>query len=204
MLTYHAPTPSDKTSSFWLAVAVHYAQRVQAHHRYYRRGLVPGAARQAMLKRLWWCCVLRDKIMALGLRRPLHIQSADCDLDLDLDLDQEDNSLNEGDFCDEILHSNVYDRPTKQVMVQLVIALCELMGPLHSILTMIDPVRGLGSGTGAGAADNGQPSLPELRRCLARLDQWYQKAVARFQIPMHLCGVHESLILFTKMIYIYY
>ncbi|EFX06482.1 c6 zinc finger domain containing protein [Grosmannia clavigera kw1407] len=185
MLTYQAPTPNDKTSSFWLAVAVHYAQRAQAH----RYLASTSAARQAVLKRLWWCCILRDKIMALGLRRPLHIQSSDFDFD--------HNSLNEGDFCDEILHSDVYDRPTKQVMVQLIIALCELMGPLHSILTMIDPMKGMG-------ADSNQPTLQELKCCLARLDLWYQKAVARFQIPMHICGVNESLILFTKMIYIYY
>lgn len=36
--------------------------------------------RQGLWKRVWWSCYMRDRLIALGMRRPLRIKNEDCDV----------------------------------------------------------------------------------------------------------------------------
>ncbi|KAI0136168.1 hypothetical protein BJ170DRAFT_677048 [Xylariales sp. AK1849] len=62
MLTYHVPDINDRTGALWLDTAIHFARSAQADH---YSELEESFPEKATLKRLWWCCVLRDRIMAL-------------------------------------------------------------------------------------------------------------------------------------------
>lgn len=190
MLTYHTSSPTSseqkQAKTFWLNTAIHYAKSAGAH---LYSHLSEDTRDRNVLKRLWWCCILRDRIMALGLRGQLHIKPAE------IDVSQE--GLVEEDFSDEIRDPAVYDAVTKQALVQLVTLLCELAVALDDILQVLYPevpVR----------RDEERPSLAEMRSWSARLDRWYEKASAKFSTATAAPTVNKSLVLYTNMIYIYY
>lgn len=185
MLTYQTPSANDKVNTYWLSTAIHFARSARADHY-----TVMEAADGSVLKRLWWSCILRDRIMALGLHRPLFIRPADFDFTL--------AGLTEADFADEIRNSKVYNAPTKRILVQLAVSLCELGLVLNDILDIIYPLKV------ASTLNCSQQSQKTLHSALASLNRWYEKTVAKFLIPTHIFGAHRSLILFTNMVYIYY
>ncbi|TPX13018.1 uncharacterized protein E0L32_006663 [Thyridium curvatum] len=216
MLTYHAPTTNASISTYWLSTAVHFARSARADtfdtFASSTGDGTPAGNAQAqrtatILKRLWWCCIMRDRIMSLGLRRPLHIGAADVDADLP--------GFAERDFADEVRGSLVYGPATKQILVQVAVSFSELCPVLNDALAILYPTR-------AGAAlDNPSRSRRVAMDCLARLDRWHGKTLAKFQVPRHsnlfggpgggVGGIgggahhqHESLTLFTNMMYIYH
>ncbi|KAJ4322143.1 hypothetical protein N0V84_004978 [Fusarium piperis] len=169
MLTFYAVTIDDATNSYWLSTAIHYA-RMGGADQYQTKG--PGTERKATLKRLWWCCILRDRIMALGHRRPLQIRPTDFDFS--------QPGLLEDDIEDEIHGSRVYDPETKTVLLRLVASLCELVVAMNGILELCYPLR-----PGPESNRNGCSSQ-ELRDSFSRLDEWHQSAVAKLQISARL------------------
>ncbi|KAJ9131606.1 C6 zinc finger domain containing protein [Pleurostoma richardsiae] len=189
MLTYHALSNDDKTNTYWLSTAVHFARNAGADQ--YAAVDDTLQRKRSSLKRLWWCCILRDRIMALGLRRSLHIRSTEFDFS--------QTGLTESDFQDEIRGSMVYNPATKQVLAQLAVSFCELAVALNDSLTFLYPVGGTN-------ARSGDPRQTEryLEACSAGLHHWYEKTVAKFHIPTQMVGIHDALILFTDMLYIYY
>ncbi|ERS97471.1 hypothetical protein HMPREF1624_05639 [Sporothrix schenckii ATCC 58251] len=42
----------------------------------------PSAQDARLWKRIWWACLLRDRLISLGTRRPMHINSRDCNVPL--------------------------------------------------------------------------------------------------------------------------
>ncbi|TFB00506.1 hypothetical protein CCMA1212_007793 [Trichoderma ghanense] len=190
MLTYHSPTTSDTTNTYWMVNAVHYARcaRADQYHT-----LSDGNPRKLHLKRLWWACILRDRILSLSLRRPLNIGCDEFDFSL--------SGLSLADFADEIEVSTVYDRPTKQILAHMMAAFCELIIPLNKALTILHPAAGPKTVT---SETDIQKETDACAETLRLLDVWYQKTRERFEIYTPSIGVHKSLTMFTKMTFIYY
>jgi hypothetical protein len=71
LMTYFTP-PNDTTAhTYWLRIAIQSAKDLSAHD---SRGHIGLEQRRVdSLKRLWWCCIVRDRTLCLGLRRPLQI-----------------------------------------------------------------------------------------------------------------------------------
>lgn len=187
MLTYHAPTVYDRTNSYWLSTAIHFARMCGADM-YESQGL--GFECKATLKRLWWCCILRDRIMALGLRRPLQIKPTDFDFSKP--------GLLEDDIKDEIYNSKVYDPATKRVLVRLAASLCELAVAMNDILMFCYTPRPDAESRPLHFSSHDLPDT------LATIDKWHQAARDKLQVPAGLAQVHGSLTLFVNVIYIYY
>lgn len=185
MLTYHSPTIFDKTNSYWLSTAIHFARQAGAD----RCGATGGSRKgQAALKRLWWCCILRDRIMALSLWRPVQISLTDLDFD--------SLGLLEDDVRQEIRGSAVYDPTTKRILAELVGCLCELSVVLNDILMICY--------TTTPDANDPSRTLSRLKDSVSRLNEWHDTVVPKLQVPTEVPGGHESLTLFTNAIYIYY
>ncbi|KAK1249369.1 hypothetical protein MKX07_002885 [Trichoderma sp. CBMAI-0711] len=190
MLTYHSPTTSDTTNTYWMVNAIHYARcaRADQYHT-----LSDDNPRKPHLKRLWWGCILRDRILSLSLRRPLNIGCDEFDFSLP--------GLSLADFADEIEVSTVYDRPTKQILAHMMAAFCELIIPLNKALTILHPAAGPKTVT---LETDIQKETDACAETLRLLDVWYQKTRERFEISTPSIGVHKSLTMFTKMTFIYY
>ncbi|KAL7783857.1 hypothetical protein V8C37DRAFT_396688 [Trichoderma ceciliae] len=190
MLTYYSPAPSDTTNTYWMVNAVHFARCARADQYY---TLSDDNPTKLNLKRLWWTCILRDRVMSLSLRRPLNIGCDEFDFSLP--------GLNPADFSDELGVSTVYDRPTRQILAHMMSAFCELVIPLNKALALLYPAAGpkmMASETGI------QKDSDSCVETLRLLDVWYRKTSERFEISTPSIGVHKSLTLFTKMTFIYY
>lgn len=200
MLTYYAPNMKDRTNSFWMSTAIHFARNANAHRYYdlddpknaFKVDTKPSVTFQHrnVLKRLWWCCILRDKVMSLGMRRPMLIGPADFDVSRP--------GFNEHDASDEIPGSAVYTPATKRVISQVFAALCELAGILTGVLDVCYPASGT-------RPRSDRPAAVVAQDHVAKLDAWYEAAAAQFQASIARIGsVDDQLVLVTNAAYIYY
>ena len=185
LLTYQSSSIKDRTNSYWLNVAIHFARSANAH-RYF--DLPSNQARQrTVLKRLWWCCVWRDKVVSLGLRRPTHIHPADFDVTR--------SGLDEQDTCEEFTSSIVFTPASKRAISHVFARLCELAGILTGMLDICYPASG-------ESLHVGKASMAQ--EYVVKLDAWYERSAAQFKDSIERAENEEFLSLFTNAAYIYY
>lgn len=78
-MTYWYETPDDQKDTWhWMGVAVSLAHTIGLHRDPRTTG--EPLRRQRLRKLLWWCCFMRDRMIALGMRRPKRIRSEDADV----------------------------------------------------------------------------------------------------------------------------
>ncbi|KAL4779227.1 fungal-specific transcription factor domain-containing protein [Aspergillus varians] len=135
LLTFYT-TESEhcKTNSHWLRLAILYAKKEQAHvyHRLPQSGL-PSGRKMSDLKRLWWSCMIRDRIISLGVRRPLQITPDEFDLP--------QLGLSFQDLEDECFHSEVYTPDAKIALCRVLASLCHLAIAVTDLAMLVYPTR---------------------------------------------------------------
>lgn len=62
-------------NTYWMGQAVMHGKSMNAHQRNFKQGESSDFCRQ--LDRLWDCCVVRDRILAFGLNRSMHIDDSE-------------------------------------------------------------------------------------------------------------------------------
>ncbi|KAL7895565.1 hypothetical protein HDV63DRAFT_381750 [Trichoderma sp. SZMC 28014] len=76
--------PQDHTGAwYWTGIAISLAQNIGLHRSSLLRGRAkkpPSAARESLMRRIWWACVVRDRWVSLARGRPMRIHSEDCDV----------------------------------------------------------------------------------------------------------------------------
>ncbi|KAG9255364.1 fungal-specific transcription factor domain-containing protein [Emericellopsis atlantica] len=96
LMSYWYETPDDQKDTWhWMGVAISLAHTIGLHRN-------PGATtmsirKQKLWKRIWWSCFMRDRLIALGMRRPTRIKDEDFDVPM----------LEESDFEIQPLADNV-------------------------------------------------------------------------------------------------
>lgn len=84
LMTYWYETPEDhKDTWHWMGRAIDHAYTLALHRD--PKGM---DADHKLRKRVWWSCFMRDRLIALGMRRPTRVKDEDCDVPM----------LVEGDF----------------------------------------------------------------------------------------------------------
>lgn len=79
LMTYWYETPDDQKDTWhWMGVSLSLAHTIGLHRD-------PGNSRmdlrrQHMWKRIWWSTYTRDRLIALGMRRPMRVKDDDCDV----------------------------------------------------------------------------------------------------------------------------
>lgn len=79
LMSYWYETPDDQKDTWhWMGVAISLAHTIGLHRN-------PTAASMSMRKqkhwkRIWWSCFMRDRMVALGMRRPTRIKDEDFDV----------------------------------------------------------------------------------------------------------------------------
>ncbi|KAJ9640575.1 hypothetical protein H2204_003203 [Knufia peltigerae] len=165
LLSYHTSPGSMRSNSYWMTLAIHCAREARADD-YQCVGNSP--ERRRTLKRLWWSCILRDRTVSLGVRRPLLITSDDFDFSLP--------PLTMEDFENDIGRSRVVDTKGQRALIRIVVHRCKLSLALTDLLMLAYPRKA--------------PFVPEceaqVRRCLARLElsralleNWYRHEAER-------------------------
>lgn len=144
-------------------------------------------------KRLWWCCVIRDRIIALASHSPLLITMDQFDHDTA-------TPLTADDFEDEISASEVYEPNVKRLLVELFLLQSQLAAVLSQTIVTVSQLRGPSTRTSNPFA----VAQALISRCKTALDLWFKEAATKFPIPAGLTDVHRHVILHTNLMYIYY
>ncbi|KAL5041110.1 fungal-specific transcription factor domain-containing protein [Aspergillus fruticulosus] len=168
------PQIENPINSLWLSIAIQHARSMGAHR------LTPqeetGTATELShdwleLKRLWWACLVRDRLLALGYRRPLQISEDKLEADLAI--------ISSEEVCGNLAQSEVHPSPVRRALLIVFLAFCRLCIPLTRILRLTD---------GQELANRGS-SLQEAEECVDALRCWLEHANAELEaLPPHLRG----------------
>lgn len=181
-----------KPNTPWLSIAIHYARDSEAH-KYHKFGA--DSESHAVLKRLWWCCIIRDRLFSLGMRRGIQITAAQFDITHSVQLGYRD-------LASEIHRSKVHDCVTKIKLTEILEFLVELCIILTDILELAYPI--------ADCVNNARDKheiLRRLRSSQMRLRNWHEKAakhLPRSVISFGKAAEHDSVILYGNLVYMYY
>ncbi|PHH69643.1 hypothetical protein CDD80_6602 [Ophiocordyceps camponoti-rufipedis] len=131
LMTYWYETPDDQKDTWhWMGVAVSLAHTIGLHRDPARTAMAPG--RQRLWKRVWWSCVMRDRLVALGMRRPTRIKDEDFDVPMlaESDFDHVGPGSGPGPAPEAVFAAGgcpaVADAATRRELAQLCVAKAEL------------------------------------------------------------------------------
>lgn len=92
LMTYWYETPDDQKDTWhWMGVAISLAHTIGLHRNPVATGMEN--SKKKLWKRVWWSCFMRDRLVALGMRRPTRIQDEEFDVPM----------LEESDFEIQVL-----------------------------------------------------------------------------------------------------
>ena len=96
LMTYWYETPDDQKDTWhWMGVAISVAHTIGLHRNPANTTMPP--RKKNLWKRIWWSCFMRDRLVALGMRRPTRIKDEDFDVPM----------LEESDFDIEPLSEEI-------------------------------------------------------------------------------------------------
>lgn len=114
---------------------------------------------QNTLKRLWWCCIICDRVFPLSSRRDIKITKSNFDFGGSPVLDS-------SDMADETYGSEVYDPTTKALLAEVLQKFVELCVGLTDVLTVTSVLHNHPAWESTINADKLNSSKEELQ-------QWY-------------------------------
>ncbi|KAH0496009.1 hypothetical protein TgHK011_009530 [Trichoderma gracile] len=186
------PGPS-KENSQWLSKAIGHAKSLRAHHLTSNTGRdklpdIPPQTRIS-LRRLWWCCYIRDRIIALGLRRTLRIP-------------EEYPALEISDFEDEIHRSRVYKAESKRRFFDIFMQISKLCVVVTNLLKLCAvSEHGLECETNMGVTARDDA----VAKCTAQLQRWYDSARQQFPDDAEQPGIRPHFVIIqTNLMFTYY
>lgn len=178
-----------KGNSVWLMTAVRYATAARANS---LADFPPGA--RTLWKRLWWCCIVRDRIISLSSRRPLRITRQIFDPTTAPRLTRED-------LEESVNHAIVHDKPTSERLVGLCLFQIGLVVTLSDVLDVTYPPD--------GSLVPHITSLQDFADRLFRIEQSRESLKTWFlqlQSPEthHAASSHQSIFLFDQVLRLSY
>ncbi|KAL1857465.1 hypothetical protein Daus18300_010329 [Diaporthe australafricana] len=219
LLSSWSPNPSGnntRISSSWLSTSIQQA-KIAGAHRYssLHQTQWPESQRsqvlkhQNALKRLWWCIILRDRILSLSFRTCIQVTRVHFDFDAEAH-----TPLGFGDLSSEIERSRVYNSGTKRSLIEILAYHFQLVVALTDLLVLVWPLDEVPQ----WARRHGEEEAVNIERCKGQLRSWYQRSTARFPMPGD--GIlatpsatgggrgaefhHESVVLYTDLMYLTY
>ncbi|KIA75425.1 hypothetical protein HK57_00069 [Aspergillus ustus] len=126
LLTYYGSDFDVDANSQWLRIAIREANLVRASHLIPERTV--NEADRSAFRRVWWCCLIRDRIISLGMRRPLQMVGEESG--------PYPPMLTMDDMNDEIFSSVIYSYETKAALFELLTSLCHFATAVTELATI--------------------------------------------------------------------
>ncbi|KAK0387795.1 hypothetical protein NLU13_4040 [Sarocladium strictum] len=198
LLSLRSTIDDQSLNSAWLTRAIQYAKQAGAH-RYYDSTL-PATRSMLEKKKLWWSCILRDRMIAVGVRRSIQITPDDFDFD--------QGCLEVDDFVEEQGKSQVYQPTTQMTLTRIIIAQCELA--VAQTPALMAAYANLDQGRGAEASSASQlvTLMTQIERAKTELDIWARRF--KTKLLAHVGAANQpkdpsnSVTLFADMTLIHY
>lgn len=201
-----------KPNSTWLSLAIQHARSINADR---CTTSTPTASTTAgttmssqpqklqnMLRRLWWSCIIRDRLGSLCTRRSINITRDRFDFDAV-------TPLGFADLEDEVHRSSVYNAATKRSLARLLTHYIQFCIVLTDVLTLVFPFE--------NAQQSRITPKPEdeakIEECKLLLERWHERTSIYFPVFGGAMGnhslnedkaPHKSVVLNTNNLYIYY
>lgn len=196
---------ASKLNTTWLRVAIEQAKNAGAHQRVSSQQ--DSSKRQissrehSLLRRLWFCCIVRDRLLSFGLRRNVQISNDDHELD---DLEP----FTAAELSNEIQRSKVYFPDVKERLVMVFTQLTEMCCLMTNVGSLIFPFDKSDQWDKVASKED----LAQVRSSKLALQQWYTRASRLFWFwaePNHSVSLyHQDLrnatTLFVSLLFIYY
>ncbi|KAF5650035.1 cutinase transcription factor 1 beta [Fusarium sp. NRRL 52700] len=203
LLTYWCPTfrsGPGKANSRWLRIAIQHAKSCDADSydspSYGLHISQQDVKRRNVLKRIWWCCIIRDRIMPLCVRRNIQITSAHFDF-------ANCSPLCYDDLVDELESSRVYNIATKHKLILTLERLTELCVTLTDVLGLVYPTETLPI-LDAEAHSTAYAQVQEHKRSLKNWAVATRPPLAIQDMTLSSGGYEDSAVLFTNLVWIYF
>lgn len=178
-MTYCYETPDDlKDTWHWMGVAISLAQTIGLHRNLNSSDM--GLQKKKLWKRIWWSCLMRDLLIALGMGRPTRVKDEDYDVPM----------LSEDDFGTDPLpdHISIISREctlardvkAQKELVQMCIAKAKLCLCISHVLraqySVLVPCQGMqgrdGSTSGVMLFPKKVDKSDEVQSCDLELSRW--------------------------------
>ncbi|RPB20849.1 hypothetical protein L211DRAFT_870407 [Terfezia boudieri ATCC MYA-4762] len=186
LMTYWYETPDDQKDTWhWMGVAISLSHTIGLH-RNPDKSIALDEKGKKLWKRVWWSCVMRDKLVALGMRRPTRIKSEDCDVpmltleDFDFDMDVSNIPLfsEEGETYEQAISRQRQLSILCIEKAKLCICISHVFNAQYSVLN-----TNQGSLSADGSTKTTMILLPkaqvkdscEVHRCDASLQEWLNR-----------------------------
>ena len=180
LMTYWYETPDDQKDTWhWMGVAISLAHTIGLHRNPEKSNMEP--RKKKLWKRIWWSCFMRDRLVALGMRRPTRVKDEDYDVPM---LTEEDFEV--GPISDSITIiprdcTLVRDPEAQRQLAQMCIAKAKLCLCISHVLTAQYSVLVKAQGM-QGQEGNTRTSVmlfpkkldqtDEVKRCDEELKEW--------------------------------
>lgn len=185
-------------NSTWLSIAIRHAKEAGAHE-YDTKDFLTKKD-QNVLKRLWWCCIIRDRVMPLCVRRAIQIGHDDFDFTTH-------SPLSGADVEEETKNSRVYNSEVKQSLILTLGLLTTLCIPLTDILAMVAPTSDFSTLN----FEEISQKLVDVNRAREGLEDWRQNTrdilsnLMTTEVDCSIGGLLERPVaLFSNLMLIYY
>ncbi|KAI1037512.1 hypothetical protein LB503_013068, partial [Fusarium chuoi] len=184
----------------WLSLAIHHAKLINAHRHagICDVGTTANEPQSRTLRRLWWGCIICDRLSSLSCRFRLQITPDMLDMENCI-------PLGFADLESEIHRSKVFSPTTKRQLISLFSKNLSLLMLLMDIIPVAYPFETWLESSPDSLAQEEE----NIRNSYDRLEEWYNTAKAEFP-PFHQTITAEdsdsakSVAVHTNLMYIYY
>ena len=209
LLTYWYETPEDQKDTWhWMGVSLSIAHTIGLHRDLSNSSLSDGQKR--LWKRIWWSLFMRDRLIALGMRRPTRVQNAHCNVPM---LTPDD--FETGAFPAEIIQAlgSFTILQNEGHMTQLALMCIEKAKLCRTISHVMSTQYSILGTEGGNSRDTTimlvpRPTEPnDLLACDTELEEWYDNLSPEVQYDSNSSNDEEPQTLFVhrallKMMYL--
>lgn len=185
LMTYWYSTPEDeKDTWYWMGIAISIGQIIGIH-RHPKDSKIDKREKQLRTK-IWWSCFMRDRLLALGIRRPIRIRKKDSNVPMltldDFDLGPPSEEIKALFGGSEYTGFKPESRKTAAVMCIELAKLCVCLGHiLHTQYSVLGdrPIASEYFGKVVVMPRQSEKQAQEFVKCNAELESWLQNQDSR-------------------------
>ncbi|CAG8974864.1 hypothetical protein HYALB_00000479 [Hymenoscyphus albidus] len=134
LMTYWYETPDDQKDTWhWMGVAISLAHTIGLHRDPETSNMED--SRKRLWKRMWWSCFMRDRLVALGMRRPTRVKDEDYDVPMLIESDFEFKPLPTSNSIIPLDCTLIRDQDAQRELAQMCIAKAKLCLCISHVLS---------------------------------------------------------------------
>jgi hypothetical protein len=206
LMTYWYETPDDQKDTWhWMGVAISLAHTIGLHRNPENSNMEP--SKKKLWKRIWWSCFMRDRLVALGMRRPTRVKDEDYDVPMLTEDDFEITPLSDNITIIPRECTLVRDIEAQKALAQMCIAKAKLclcishvLSAQYSVLVRCQGMQGQEGSTRSSVMlfPKKLDQTDEVKSCDEELSQWVEDLPSSCQYSNELAAGNSGAPVFVQ------